>query len=145
MSPDSKLKAVVTPAYSQERGFDEHLVELQTMTGKRLFRNNYASTDHEHGWGIRYAGWTPDSRYFVYSASSSGGRSAWHFPTCVYVRDLGRVFSIDDMVGSLVSPLFVLSPPCKFHSGRINPLGQERGTDEQPIPVDVDLSTLSWK
>lgn len=140
-SPDEVLQASIIPVY-----LHEHAVEIRTKSGKLLFREDYSSSDHEHGRNIVHAQWSPDSRFFAYSTTSSGGHSAWHCTTFAYNRALNKVFDLDDLIGGpLVEAIFYFGPPSTFHSKRINPIGQENGTDEPPLPVDVALSTLKWE
>lgn len=136
-SPDNKLQAVVIPTYKQERGFNEHRIEIRSLNDQRVATNDHSSVDHEHGYGVIFAGWTPDSRFFVYSVASSGGHSAWHFPTYVFVRDHRAFFNLDELLDqSFVKPQFVLWAPNRFLS--------ERLSSERYVPVDISLQDVKW-
>ncbi len=111
VSPDEKLKAVVVPTFTQERGFHEHRVEIRTTRGECIAVKDHSSGDHEHGQGVLVASWTPDSRFFVSSVSSSGGHGAGHFTTCVFVRESGNFFYLDDLARPFVMrPITAMSP-----------------------------------
>ena len=140
VSPNEKLQVVITPTYTHERGFHEHRVEVRTATGKRLAVNDHSSTDHEHGQGVIFASWTPDSRFFVYSVSSSGGHSAWHFPAYVFVRDRGAFFYLDELARPFVTPHFKLLPPNRFTSEALN----DKGIDHPNVPVELKLQDVKW-
>lgn len=144
ISPDEKLRVEISPATPTKPGPSEHRVVVQMPHGDTIARNDHTSPDHQHGRAVLRAAWTPDSKYFIYSTTSSGGHSAWHFTTFVYVRALKRFFVLDDYVGAITDPSFVVSPPDRIHTSRINPAGQERGTNERPLPVEVNLSQLKW-
>jgi WD40 repeat protein len=101
---------------------------------------DHSSPDGQHGRSVLHADWTPDSQ-FLFSTASSGGHSAWHFNTFVYVRRTNKIYQLDEMIGPLVDPMFDVSTPDQFHSKRLNPNG---GTDAEPIEVRVALSKLTW-
>jgi len=141
VSPDNKLEAIVTPVHTQELGFNEHRIEIREISGKDIATNDHSSSDHEHGYGIVFAGWTPDSLFFVYSVHSSGGHSAWHFPTHVYVRSRSAFFHLDEVIDrSFVVPQFLLSAPNHFYSQRLS----DKGYGHPNVPVRLDLNDVKW-
>jgi hypothetical protein len=76
----------------------ESRVEFYSPQHEMLCALDYSSEDSEHGFGIVKAAWTPDSNYFVFSLTSSGGHQAWHAPTLFYsVRD-SEIHSLDSYV-----------------------------------------------
>jgi len=82
------------PAYKSY----ESRVEFYSPQDEMLCALDYSSEDSEHGFGIVKAAWTPDSNYFVFSLTSSGGHQAWHAPTFFYgVRD-SEIHSLDSYV-----------------------------------------------
>jgi hypothetical protein len=140
-SPNEQLQAVVTPTDKHEGGFNEHRIEIRSSDGKPIAVNDHSSDDHQHGYGVIFAAWTPDSRFFVYSVASSGGHSAWHFPTHVFVRDRRAFINLDQAVDHpLVRPHFLLSPPNRFHSERLSP----EGYGHQNVPIDINLQDVKW-
>lgn len=86
------------PAY---RSYESKL-EFYSPQQELLCALDYSSEDHEHGFGVVKAAWTPDNNYFVFSLASSGGHQAWHAPTLFYsVRDyeIRSLDSYTDAVG----------------------------------------------
>jgi len=87
LSPDHRLRAIVIGVDPKKEGSDkdaESRVEIRTATGKLLLSRDYSSPDGEHGDGVIEAQWTPDSAFFVYSMSSSGGHQPYYYPTLAY-------------------------------------------------------------
>jgi hypothetical protein len=65
-----------------------------------------------HGYSVTKAAWTPDSNFFVYSLSNTGGHQPWHFPVDFYGRAQGKIFSLDDALHDAVAnPQFTVAPP----------------------------------
>jgi hypothetical protein len=52
--------------------------------------------------------WSPDSRFFVFNAQSSGGHQPWHWPAYVYSRRDNNLYSLDDVIGPVVARDFEL-------------------------------------
>lgn len=105
-SPDGTLRALV--AASGPGG--ESRVEI-VANGRSLIRKSFASADGGHGYSVVHAAWTPDSRFFVFSLTSSGGHQPWLFPTYAYSRRTNRLGSLEGRIGSPTDPDFTLSPP----------------------------------
>jgi hypothetical protein len=96
-APDGAASVTVLPAKKRsDAGTREDRIEFYGTDGKLLCALDYSSEDGEHGFGVVKAGWTPDSQYFVYSLTSSGGHQPWHAPTPFYSRASGRVRELDD-------------------------------------------------
>jgi len=114
----------------------ESKVVVKTKDGRPICSKNYASEDGGHGFGVEKAAWTPDSRFFVYSMSSSGGHQPWHFPAefCSIPRSTTR--SLDDYIGSITSPDFETKAPDIVKGKKI---GKE--IDDQ-VDFEVRLSSL---
>ena len=127
-SPDGKYQAYVLPLPKAPYGVGESKIVIMAKTGQTLGVKSYGSEDGEHGSGIEKAAWTSDSRFFVYSMSSSGGHQAWHFPTYFISITDWKVRNLDDYVGPITDPDFVLSPPPTLSKqfGEINRLLMKR-------------------
>ena len=112
LSPDGKYYAYIIPLPKTPYGSGESEVVIKSKdNGKILCSKNYGSEDGEHGYGVEKAAWTPNSMFFVYSMSSSGGHQAWHFPTdFVAISDL-NIHSLDDYVGPITNLNFALVAP----------------------------------
>ena len=86
-SPDGSLRAVVYPVdISLNATPDmESRVVIRTSKGDTLTSKDYASPRGFNGYYVVNAQWSPDSKFFVYSMSSSGGHSPCP-PTTTSVR-----------------------------------------------------------
>jgi len=87
-SPDGALRALVfTVDVSLYATPDmESRVVIRTSKGDTLTSKDYSSPRGANGYYVFNAKWSPDSQFFVYSMSSSGGHSPWSFPMMVYSR-----------------------------------------------------------
>lgn len=139
LSPDEKYVAIVIPIPKAQYGSGESKIEIRSQNGVLLFTVNYGSEDGEHGFGVERASWTPDSQFFVFSMSSSGGHQAWHFPTdFIAVHDF-KIWSLDDYLGTITDPDFVLRD-----TDFIKTVGR-KATDLEETIFDVRLSEIIKK
>ena len=115
----------------------ESRLEFYSRDNELLCALDYSSEDHEHGFGVVKATWTPDNDYFVFSLTSSGGHQAWHAPTLFYsVRDHG-IRSLDNYVAGAAGISkgdFTLRPP--------NTAATEV-QGEESIPIEFQLDSLA--
>jgi hypothetical protein len=113
-SPDGNYIAYVIALPKAPYGSGESKIIIKTKKGKTLRSKSYWSEDGEHGYGVEKAAWTPDSLFFVYSMSSSGGHQAWNFPTFVISMHGLKIRSLDDHFGPITDPDFELKSPDIF-------------------------------
>jgi len=112
LSPDGKYYAYIIPLPKAPTGSGESEVVIKSKdNGQILCSKNYGSEDGEHGYGIEKAAWTPNSMFFVYSMSSSGGHQAWHSPTDFIAISDFKIHRLDDYVGPITNPKFILVAP----------------------------------
>jgi hypothetical protein len=99
-SPDGALRALVFPVdVSLYATPDmESRVVIRTSKGDTLTSKDYSSPRGTNGYYVFNAKWSPDSQFFVYSTSSSGGHSPWSFPMMVYSRQQNRIAGFSDMI-----------------------------------------------
>ena len=117
VSPDGGLRATIVGIGKKSRGYYyESCVQIRTTHEKLVFQESYGSPDNEHGLGVVCVGWTPDSQFFVWSMSSSGGHQALFFQTFFYSRRLDRMFRLEDPT---TTGSFRLKTPNVFKSKRI--------------------------
>jgi hypothetical protein len=88
---------------------EESRIKIISRTGNTFLDTSFSSEDGEHGLGVVKASWTPNSKFFVFSMSSSGGHQTWHSPTFFYSVNLKKLFYLDDFVGVITTSDFVLS------------------------------------
>src|SRR5215471_15985030 len=99
-SPDGALRALVFPVdVSLHATPDmESRVVIRTNKGDTLTSKDYSSPRGANGYYVANAMWSPDSQFFVYSMSSSGGHSPWSFPIMVYGRRKNVFAAFSDMI-----------------------------------------------
>jgi hypothetical protein len=99
-SPDGALRALVFPVdVSLYATPDmESRVVIRNSKGDTLTSKDYSSSRGTNGYYVFNAKWSPDSQFFVYSMSSSGGHSPWSFPMMVYSRQKNRIAGFSDMI-----------------------------------------------
>ena len=143
VSPDGNFRAVVVPLANALHGAGESRVELHSVHGTTLLIHSYASEDGEHGFGIERASWTPDSQFFVYSMSSSGGHQPWRAPIDVISVSGPALSSLDDHVGAIGDSDFTVAGPDlvratvfqgEEYSGRVVEVSLA-GTVSSPLPT----------
>gem|GEM_PF-6864774 len=109
-SPDGSLIA-------QNDDCGEPESEIQILKPNKLSVYQKTSPDVRagQGWPVEYAAWTPDSKFFVFNTTSSGGHGPWHAPTYFYSREDNKIYSLDDRIGAVessnVSHAFSLKAP----------------------------------
>jgi hypothetical protein len=92
---------------------------------------SFASADGEHGYGVRRAVWTPDSRYFVFDLASSGGHSPETAPIYLFDRMSGRLAEL---------PLPKNTLPAAFELRPHNRLSVEVWDVEKQAPSEITVS-----
>jgi len=140
VSPDATLRALVLPidVDVHQHMWESHVI-ISTSKGKRLASKDYSS-EGAHGHYVVNAKWSPDSQFFVYSMSSSGGHSPWHFPTWVYSHQKNLIINFEEIIGGkpTVSKDFNFSGPHTV-TATIWKKGLEfRDEDAEPIVVDLE-------
>jgi hypothetical protein len=101
-SPDAALRALVFPVDASLHATPdmESRVVMQTSAGQVLAAKDYSSPSGADGYYVVAAKWSPDSQFFVYSMSSSGGHSPWSFPMWVYGRHKNLIAAFNAMIGN---------------------------------------------
>lgn len=113
ISPDGRLNVSIIPVGKTGRERSESLIEFRGPGSEPLCGINYSSSDGDHGFGVVEAAWTPDSQYFVFSLTSSGGHQSWHAPTQFYSRKARAIRTLDDYLdgSGITKPDFTLRSP----------------------------------
>ncbi len=137
-SPDAAISALVFPADANLHATPdmESRIVIQTSNGKLLTFTDYSSPSGANGYYVVAAKWSPDSQFFVYSMSSSGGHSPWSFPMWVYSRQKNLFVSFNAMIGNnpTVAADFTFSGP---HT--VSATTWEKAGSDKTLPVTVDL------
>jgi hypothetical protein len=134
-SPDGSAHVVIVPV-SKEKGRSDYesRIEFRARHGKVDCALEYSSDDNEHGFGVVKAEWTPDSQYFVFSLTSSGGHQAWHAPTQFLSLKDGMVRTLDDYFVAEITG-------AEFHIVAPNTV-RTHIWEGKPIPVSIKLEAL---
>ncbi len=137
-SPDRAVRAVILPVDVDLHATPdmESRVVMRANDAKLLTSKDYSSPRGANGYYVVRAGWSPDSQFFVYSMSSSGGHSPWSFPIWVYSRQKNLFLSFSEMIGGnpTVSENFSFSGP---HT--VTAFSWEKAGSDKQIPIVVDL------
>jgi hypothetical protein len=145
VSPDKKTHAVVLPAeVSLDATPDmESRVVIRSAAGDTLNSQDYSSPRGSNGYYVVTAQWSPDSQFFVFSLSSSGGHSPWSFPMKVYGLKQNAFADFSGMINGnpTVSGDFKFSGP---HTVTASTWKQPGDTDDK-VPVTVDLEAAFAK
>jgi hypothetical protein len=85
--------------------------------------------------------WSPNSRFLVFTTTSSGGHSPWHYTTYVLNVSRRQVISPDDSLGPIVSPEFTFKSPDTVVL-EVGKPGAEGIDFEHPVKTDMNLLRL---
>lgn len=102
-SPDRQLEVIVLGVPFQHFEDAESILvarDYETLAPRRATAD-LTSPSGGHGFDMRGRFWTPDSRFFVATGSSSGGHSAWQARVLVYSRELGDFVNLGDVLGAI--------------------------------------------
>ena len=102
----------------------------QVVGGNTYLGDTYARHEFSGRLVCRFE-WSPDSKFLVFTTSSSGGHSPWHFKTYVFSVADKTFRNLDDAIGSVTSPEFRFEAP--------DVLVVTVGNDEQKKQVRVSL------
>ena len=142
-SPDREMRAVIVADDPQpHRRSAESRVLIYRGDGHLANVVDYSSPDGNHGFGVVKAAWTPDSQFFVYSMTSSGGHQSWKSPTYFYSRKTNKTQGIEETLGKpVLSPNFTVSAPSTVTvaTWRKPPLNTAR-----EITEDLRLANVSF-
>jgi len=126
-SPNKQLVAEVQIIHHSNQPLPESVVSIYNSHDKLLQHKSYISPDHEHGFSVVQLQWSADSKFCVWSLTSSGGHSPWHFPTDCYIQKCKAIVNIDMQLNcGLTLAKFSLQAPHIFLSERLisNPQGE---------------------
>ena len=144
-SPDGTLRALVFPvdiSLHATPDMESRLV-IRSSKGETLTSKDYSSPRGANGYYVVAAKWSPDSQFFVYSMSSSGGHSPWSYPIWVYGRGKNRFAGFSDMINGnpTVSADFNFTGPHTV----VASTWKQPGAFNDKVPVTVDLADAFGK
>jgi hypothetical protein len=139
VSPDEALRALVFPAdVSLDTTPDmESRIVIRSSTGDTVTSKDHSSPRGANGYYVYTAQWSPDSQFFVYSLTSSGGHSPWSFPIMVYSRKRSEITNFSDLIDGKPT----LSGEFSFSGPHIvtATTWKQPGSLEDKISITVDL------
>jgi hypothetical protein len=145
VSPDKATHALVYPTEISLYATPdmESRVVFRSSDGTTLTSQDYSSPRGANGYYVFHGQWSPDSQYFVFSMSSSGGHSPWSFPIKVYSIKKKQIANFSDMIGGnpTVSGQFQFSGPHTLVASTWN----KPGATDDAVPVSVDLEAAFGK
>jgi len=142
-SPNHKLHAVIQSVLEPGEIIPESVVSIYDSSSKLLQQKSYISPDHEHGYNVAQLKWSADSKFCVWSLTSSGGHSPWHFPTDCYIQKCHQIINIDTQLNcGLTQAKFKLQLPHTLLSQRLipNPEGEPKYAK-----LTIDLEKLKCR
>jgi len=140
VSPGKALQALVIPAdVSLDVTPDvESRIEIRVRGGKVLASEDHSSPRGMNGYYVVTAKWSPDSQFFVYSFTLSGGHQPWSFPIMIYSRKWNTFARLSDLIDEkpTISAKFAFSGPHTL----IAQTWKTEGAIDQPVRIKVDLA-----
>jgi hypothetical protein len=133
-SPNKGLRPIVIPVGNKGFEDQESRIEIRDSAGKLLRWRSFASSDGEHGRGIKHAEWTADGQFFIFNAPSSGGHQPWNLATYFYSRRNNKFYSLDDYIGPITSD-FKLEGRNTIKATRMN---FQKGAEEEAVTVRLE-------
>jgi hypothetical protein len=144
-SPDKALTAAVLPVdVSLYATPDmESRVVIRNVAGDTLASKDYSSPRGTNGYYVYRAQWSPDSQFFVFSLTSSGGHSPWSYPIMVYSRQKNVIAKFSDMIDGkpTLSGDFSFSGPHTVTAAT----WKQPGALDDKVAVTVDLPSAFGK
>lgn len=141
-SPDAAALALVFPVDIDLYATPdmESRVAVRGKDGRLLNSKDFSSARGVNGYYVVNAQWSPDSQFFVFSLSSSGGHSPWSFPACVYSRETNEFVNLNQMIGGKPS----LSPDFTFvGSHTLTVMTWEKEGSMTQVPATADLAAIA--
>ena len=138
-APDGATLALVFPADLDLNTTPdmESRVAFRGKDGQLLNSRSFASARGANGYYVVNGAWSPDSQFFVFSLTSSGGHSPWSFPTWVFSRETRAIVSFNQMIKGrpTLSPDFTFVGP---HT--VTATTWEKEGSQTKLPITVDLA-----
>ncbi len=126
-SPNNQLMARVMSHVTTE----ESVLDIMTLAnGSIISHQDYTSADGEHGLLIEQAAWTPDSQFFIFTTTSSGGHSSWQSPSYFYRVKDRKLYSFSDFFPAIANTDFTVAKPDLLTITIWTPFTAGKGMDE---------------
>ena len=130
------FRAYVLPIDAEGR------IVIREFCPRQIAEFSLLSKDGHQGGHIEHIEWSKDAQYLVFSTSSSGGHSAWHYPTYVFSSRRNEFLSLDDAIAPVTSGDFLFSDPNHLKIQTRKTSSSFNDATEDRV---VDLNSLPWK
>jgi len=119
----------------------EHRIAIRRFDPRNLAELSLFSPDSQHGGHIEQIKWSDDHKYLVFSTTSSGGHSPWHFPTYVFSTDKWAFLLIDDSLPAITDKSFSFTDSSHI---TVQTLRNPGADSDDRISTTIDLDALPW-
>ena len=132
----NQFEAYVLPVDSEDR------IVVRRHDPRDIAELSLLSPSFDQGGHVENIQWAPQGKYLVFTTSSSGGHSPWHFKTYIFSTERWKFLCLDDAIASVTSPEFTFTDPTHL---RIAMLKTPSSPMEDSAPRDIDMEALLWK
>ena len=120
----------------------EHRIAIRRFDPRNLAELSLFSPDSQHGGHIEEIQWSDDSKYLVFTTSSSGGHSPWHFPTYAFSTERWAFVLIDDTFPAVTDKTFSFTDSSHI---KVMTLKKPDSVADDFVSTTIDLNALPWK
>ena len=121
---------------------NEDRIAIRRYEPRDLAELSLFSSDNQHGGRIEEIKWSEDRKYLVFSTSSSGGHSPWHFPTYVFSTERWAFVLIDDTLPAVADKSFSFTDSSHI---KVMTLKKPDSVADDFVSTTIDLNALPWK
>jgi hypothetical protein len=130
------FRAYVLPVDAEDR------IVIRESCPRQIAEFSLLSKEGYEGGHIENIQWSKDAQFLVFSTTSSGGHSAWNYPTYAFSSRRNEFLSLDDAIAPVTSKEFSFSDPTHL---RIQTLKKSSSFNDASEDRLVDLDALPWK
>ena len=129
------FKAYILPVGNEDR------IAIRRYDPRKLAELSLFSQDNQQGGRIEEIKWSDDHKYLVFSTSSSGGHSPWHYPTYAFSVEEWKFLRLDDSLPAITDKSFSFTDSSHITVKSLRTI--ESDSDDQ-ISATIDLDALPW-
>lgn len=130
-----EFKAYILPVGNEDR------LAIRRYDPRKLAELSLFSQDNQHGGRIEEIRWSDDRKYLVFSTSSSGGHSPWHYPTYAFSVERWKFLRLDDTMPAITDKSFSFTDSSHI---AVKALRTRESESEDQISTSIDLDALPW-
>jgi dipeptidyl aminopeptidase/acylaminoacyl peptidase len=132
----NQFAAYVLPVGNEDR------IVIRRLDPRDIAEYSLLSSDSEQGGHIEKIQWSPKGKYLVFTTSSSGGHSPWHFKTYIFSTERWEFLGLDDAVAAVTSPDFSFTDQTHLS---IEMLKTQTSPMDDTTTRLIDMESLPWK